>query len=112
MILMIDNYDSFTYNIVQYFMELGQEVLVYRNDEITLEQAEKLDFDYLVISPGPGSPKDAGVSAQFIRYFAGKKPIMGVCLGHQTIGEVFGATIGKAADFGQAGRHCAIAYCQ
>lgn len=93
---MIDNYDSFTYNLVQYFMQLGEEVTVYRNDEITVTQAEKLDFDYLVISPGPGRPRDAGCSMEMIKAFAGRKPILGVCLGHQSIGEVFGGNIIQA----------------
>lgn len=96
MILMIDNYDSFTYNIVQYFMELGEEVVVYRNDEITAEEAAKLDFTHLVISPGPGRPKDTGISIELIKMVMGKKPILGVCLGHQTIGELFGGEIVSA----------------
>jgi anthranilate synthase/phosphoribosyltransferase len=94
---MIDNYDSFTYNLVQYFMQLGQEIRVFRNDEITVAQAEEIPFDYLVISPGPGGPRDAGCSMEMIRAFAGRKPILGVCLGHQSIGEVFGGTIVRAA---------------
>ncbi|BCL75471.1 glutamine amidotransferase [Jeongeupia sp. HS-3] len=93
MLLMIDNFDSFTYNIVQYFGELGQDVHVYRNDEITLEQIEALKPKYLVVSPGPCSPKEAGVSVAAIRHFAGKLPILGVCLGHQAIGEAFGGKI-------------------
>ena len=96
MVLMIDNYDSFTYNLVQYFMQLGEEVKVFRNDEITCEQAEKLDFDYLVISPGPGRPKDAGCSKEMIKTFTGRKPILGVCLGHQSIGEIFGGNVIQA----------------
>ncbi len=96
MILMIDNYDSFTYNLVQYFMQLGEEVTVYRNDELTVEEAEKIEFDYLVISPGPGTPKDSGCSRDMIRAFAGRKPILGVCLGHQSIGEVFGGKVVSA----------------
>ncbi len=83
MLLMIDNYDSFTYNLVQYFGELGQEVKVYRNDEISLQQIEALQPKYLVISPGPCTPNEAGVSVPAIQHFAGKLPIMGVCLGHQ-----------------------------
>ncbi len=93
MLLMIDNYDSFTYNLVQYFGELGQDVQVYRNDEITLEQIEALKPQYLVISPGPCSPREAGISVAAIQHFAGKLPIMGVCLGHQSIGEAFGGKI-------------------
>lgn len=93
MILMIDNYDSFTYNLVQYFMQLGEEVAVYRNDEITVTEAEKLEFDYLVISPGPGNPSQAGCSKAMIQAFTGRKPILGVCLGHQAMGEIFGGRI-------------------
>ncbi|SFN24265.1 anthranilate synthase component 2 [Formivibrio citricus] len=93
MLLMIDNYDSFTYNLVQYFGELGQDVQVYRNDEITLEQIEALKPQYLVISPGPCTPLEAGISVPAIKHFAGKLPIMGVCLGHQSIGEAFGGKI-------------------
>ena len=86
MILMIDNYDSFTYNLVQLFGELGQEVRVFRNDAITPEEAERLSPDYLVVSPGPCTPQEAGVSVEMIRHFAGKIPILGVCLGHQAVG--------------------------
>ncbi len=93
MLLMIDNYDSFTYNIVQYFGELGQDVRVYRNDAITLGEIARLDPDYLVISPGPCAPQQAGVSLAAIREFAGKIPLLGVCLGHQSIGEAFGGRI-------------------
>ncbi|OQS39475.1 aminodeoxychorismate/anthranilate synthase component II [Chromobacterium haemolyticum] len=93
MLLMIDNYDSFTYNLVQYFGELGQEVKVYRNDEISLQQIEELQPKYLVISPGPCTPNEAGVSVPAIRHFAGNLPIMGVCLGHQGIGQAFGGRI-------------------
>ncbi len=93
MLLMIDNYDSFTYNIVQYFGELGQDVRVYRNDAITLGEITRLDPDYLVISPGPCAPQQAGVSLAAIREFAGKIPLLGVCLGHQSIGEAFGGRI-------------------
>ncbi len=96
MILMIDNYDSFTYNLVQYFMQLGEEVMVFRNDELTCGQAEKIDFDFLVISPGPGRPGDAGCSMDMIKTFAGRKPILGVCLGHQSIGELYGGDIIQA----------------
>lgn len=96
MLLFIDNYDSFTYNIVQYFTELGQEVVVRRNDDITLEEIEALKPQYLVIGPGPCSPKEAGISVEAMRHFAGRLPIMGVCLGHQTIGEAFGGRIVRA----------------
>lgn len=96
MLLFIDNYDSFTYNIVQYFTELGQEVAVRRSDDITLEEIEALNPQYLVIGPGPCSPKEAGISVAAMRHFAGRLPIMGVCLGHQTIGEAFGGRIVRA----------------
>lgn len=96
MLLMIDNYDSFTYNLVQYFGELGQEVLVHRNDQISIEQVESLKPDYLVISPGPCTPNEAGISVAAIKYFAGKVPILGVCLGHQAIGQAFGGHIIRA----------------
>ena len=101
-VLMVDNYDSFTYNIVQYFGELGAEVIVHRNDEITLEQLDALfqqgAFDRLCISPGPCSPNEAGVSVPAIQHFAGKLPILGVCLGHQSIGAAFGGTIIRAQE--------------
>ena len=90
MILMIDNYDSFTYNLVQYLEELGEELKVYRNDKITVAEIEKLNPSRIVISPGPGTPHNAGISEAVIKYFAVKTPILGVCLGHQAIGEVFG----------------------
>ncbi len=93
---MIDNYDSFTYNIVQYFGELGQQVEVYRNDQIDLETIQTLNPEYLVISPGPCTPTEAGVSVEAIKHFAGKIPIMGVCLGHQSIGQAFGGDIVRA----------------
>lgn len=96
MLLMIDNYDSFTYNVVQYFAELGADVQVYRNDEITIEQIEALNPDHLVISPGPCTPNEAGISVDAIRHFAGKLPILGICLGHQSIGQVFGGDIVRA----------------
>ena len=96
MLLMIDNYDSFTYNIVQYFGELGEDVRTVRNDEISLEQIADMNPDRICISPGPKSPKDAGVSVDVLREFAGKKPILGVCLGHQAIGEAFGGKIIRA----------------
>ena len=93
MLVMIDNYDSFTYNLVQYFGELGQEVRVYRNDEISVDEVESLAPDYLVISPGPCTPNEAGISVGAIPRFAGKIPVLGVCLGHQSIGQAFGGTI-------------------
>lgn len=96
MLLMIDNYDSFTFNLVQYFAQLGQEVVVYRNDEITVDQIEILAPQAIVISPGPCSPKEAGISMAAIKRFAGKIPILGVCLGHQCMGEVFGADVVRA----------------
>jgi anthranilate synthase component 2 len=95
-ILMIDNYDSFTYNIVQYFGELGAEVLTFRNDEITIEAIAAHKPDRLVVSPGPCSPTEAGISVAAIKHFAGKLPILGVCLGHQAIGAAFGGTIIRA----------------
>lgn len=96
MLLMIDNYDSFTYNVVQYFAELGADVQVYRNDEITIEKIEALNPDHLVISPGPCTPNEAGIAVEAIRHFAGKLPILGICLGHQSIGQVFGGDIVRA----------------
>ena len=93
MLLMIDNYDSFTYNLVQYFGELGADVVVHRNDKITVQEIEKLDPEYIVISPGPCTPNEAGVSIDTIQHFKGKKPILGVCLGHQSIGQAFGGQI-------------------
>lgn len=96
MLLMIDNYDSFTYNLVQYFGELGQQVIVKRNDEVSLAEIERLSPDYLVISPGPCTPKEAGISNQVIAHFAGKIPLLGVCLGHQCITEVFGGEVVRA----------------
>lgn len=93
MVLMIDNYDSFTYNLVQYLGELGQEVRVYRNDTITCEEIEELKPQHLVISPGPCTPNGAGVSMEVIRRFAGVVPILGVCLGHQAIGQCFGGRV-------------------
>ncbi|ALK95644.1 anthranilate synthase component II [Massilia sp. WF1] len=96
MLLMIDNYDSFTYNIVQYFGELGEDVRTVRNDEISLEQIADMNPDRICISPGPKSPKDAGVSVEVLKTFKGRKPILGVCLGHQAIGEAFGGKIIRA----------------
>jgi len=93
MLLMIDNYDSFTYNLVQYFGELGADVHVHRNDKISIEEIEALDPEKIVISPGPCTPNEAGVSLDVIKHFAGKKPILGVCLGHQSIGQAFGGEI-------------------
>lgn len=96
MLLMIDNYDSFTYNIVQYFGELGEDVRTVRNDEITLEQIAAMKPDRICISPGPKAPKDAGISLDILREFKGKLPILGVCLGHQAIGEAFGGNVIRA----------------
>ncbi len=93
MILMIDNYDSFTYNLVQYLGELGQRVKVFRNDALSINDIKKLNPAKIVISPGPGRPEDAGISCEVIRQFSGKIPILGVCLGHQALGYVFGAKI-------------------
>jgi len=93
MLLMIDNYDSFTYNLVQYFGELGADVHVYRNDQITVDKMEALNPQHIVISPGPCTPNEAGVSVDAIKYFAGKIPLLGVCLGHQSIGQAFGGKI-------------------
>ncbi|MED1663663.1 aminodeoxychorismate/anthranilate synthase component II [Brevibacillus laterosporus] len=96
MIIMIDNYDSFTYNLVQFVGELGEELRVFRNDKITLEEIENMKPDYLMISPGPCTPNEAGISMDVVRHFAGKVPIFGVCLGHQSIGQVFGGKIVRA----------------
>ncbi|MEY8749037.1 aminodeoxychorismate/anthranilate synthase component II [Alkalicoccobacillus gibsonii] len=96
MILMIDNYDSFTYNLVQYLGEMGQELVVKRNDQITISEIEELNPAILMISPGPCSPNEAGISLETIRYFAGKLPIFGVCLGHQSIAQVFGGDVVRA----------------
>ena len=93
MLLMIDNYDSFTYNLVQYLGELGETVVVHRNDEITLDEIAALKPDRIVVSPGPCTPNEAGVSVPLIKEFAGKIPILGVCLGHQSIGQAFGGKI-------------------
>ena len=93
MIVMIDNYDSFTYNLVQYFSELGQDVVVHRNDKITIDQIKKLSPQYIVLSPGPCTPKEAGISLKVVDSFKDKVPILGVCLGHQTIGQAFGGKI-------------------
>lgn len=96
MLLMIDNYDSFTYNVVQYLAELKADVQVYRNDEITIEQIEALNPERLVISPGPCTPNEAGISMAAIKHFAGKLPILGICLGHQSLGQVFGGDVIRA----------------
>jgi len=96
MILMVDNYDSFTYNLVQYLGQLGEELIVKRNDEITTKEIEELNPDFLMISPGPCSPNEAGISMEAIKYFAGKIPIFGVCLGHQSIAQVFGGDVVRA----------------
>jgi anthranilate synthase component 2 len=96
MLLMIDNYDSFTYNLVQYFRELGSDVRVFRNDEISVEEIGRLAPSHLVISPGPCTPNEAGVSIAAIAAFAGKIPILGICLGHQSIGQVFGGEVIRA----------------
>ncbi|UBM25778.1 aminodeoxychorismate/anthranilate synthase component II [Pseudomonas sp. p1(2021b)] len=96
MLLMIDNYDSFTYNVVQYLGELGAEVKVIRNDEMTIDQIEALNPERIVVSPGPCTPSEAGVSIEAILHFAGKLPILGVCLGHQSIGQAFGGDVVRA----------------
>jgi len=98
MILMIDNYDSFTFNIVQYLAELGAKVVVKRNDEITVADIEKLNPEKIVISPGPCTPNEAGISMETIRTYAGKLPILGICLGHQSIGQVFGGRVVRAGE--------------
>ncbi|WEF32739.1 aminodeoxychorismate/anthranilate synthase component II [Pseudoduganella chitinolytica] len=109
MLLMIDNYDSFTYNIVQYLGELGEDVRTYRNDEITIEEIEALNPDRICISPGPKAPAQAGISVEVLRHFAGKKPILGVCLGHQAIGEAFGGKVIRAKQV-MHGKTSAIAH--
>jgi len=96
MVIIIDNYDSFTYNIVQYLGEIGAEVKVFRNDEIALPELEKLHPDHLVISPGPGTPMDGGISNDVIKTFGGRTPLLGVCLGHQCIAHVYGGTVDRA----------------
>ncbi len=96
MLLMIDNYDSFTYNLVQYFGELGEDVHVFRNDRISISEIEEMNPERIVISPGPCTPREAGISVEVIRHFAGKKPILGVCLGHQAIGAAYGGEIVNA----------------
>ncbi|RNB82825.1 aminodeoxychorismate/anthranilate synthase component II [Brevibacillus fluminis] len=96
MIVMIDNYDSFTYNLVQFVGEIGEELKVFRNDKVTIAEIERLNPDYLMISPGPCTPNEAGISLEAIKYFAGKIPILGVCLGHQSIGQAFGGNVVRA----------------
>jgi anthranilate synthase/aminodeoxychorismate synthase-like glutamine amidotransferase len=96
--LLIDNYDSFTYNLYQYLAELGADVVVFRNDQVTLEQCRALKPDHVVISPGPGDPDDAGISRDVIREFAGKVPVLGVCLGHQCIYDVYGGVVSGAGE--------------
>jgi len=96
MLLMLDNYDSFTYNLVQYLGELGQDLKVYRNDKITIAEIEALKPERIVISPGPCTPKEAGISIDVIKHFSGKVPILGVCLGHQSMGEAFGGDVIRA----------------
>jgi anthranilate synthase/aminodeoxychorismate synthase-like glutamine amidotransferase len=98
MILLIDNYDSFTYNLFQYLSELGAEVDVVRNDQATVEDLEAMAPHKVVISPGPGTPREAGISVPVVRHFAGKTPILGVCLGHQAIGEAFGGVVSGAGE--------------
>ena len=97
MILLLDNYDSFTYNLAQYLGQLGQELEVVRNDEATVAEIERMRPERIVISPGPGTPQAAGISVELIRHFAGKAPILGVCLGHQAIGYAFGGRIARAS---------------
>jgi anthranilate synthase component II len=98
MLLMIDNYDSFTYNVVQYFGELGADVRVYRNDEITLAEIKALDPDHIVVSPGPCTPNEAGVSVEVLKQLAGVKPLFGICLGHQAIAQAFGGYVIRAKE--------------
>jgi anthranilate synthase/aminodeoxychorismate synthase-like glutamine amidotransferase len=98
MILLIDNYDSFVYNLAQYLGVLGAKLMVYRNDEITLRKIRRMNPDYIIISPGPKTPKEAGMTCRIIEYFAGQVPIFGVCLGHQAIAEVFGARVIRARE--------------
>ncbi len=98
MLLMIDNYDSFTYNLVQYFGELGEEILVYRNDKISIQEIENLAPERIVVSPGPCTPNEAGISIELIEHFKGKLPLLGVCLGHQSIGQAFGGRIVHAKE--------------
>jgi anthranilate synthase/aminodeoxychorismate synthase-like glutamine amidotransferase len=97
MVFVLDNYDSFTYNLVQYLGEMGEEVLVNRNDQVTIEQIAELKPSHIVVSPGPCAPQEAGISIELIRHFAGKVPVLGVCLGHQAIGAAFGGKVVRAA---------------
>ncbi len=98
MLLLIDNYDSFTYNLYQYLSELGAEVLTFRNDRITVAEIERLDPEGIVVSPGPCTPREAGVSNQVINHFGPRLPVLGVCLGHQCLGEVYGGVVGRAGE--------------
>ena len=98
MLFVLDNYDSFTYNLVQYFGELGEEVAVRRNDQVTVDEIDELHPDRIVISPGPCTPQEAGISIELIRHFAGRLPLLGVCLGHQAIGAAFGGKVVRAAN--------------
>ena len=107
MLLLIDNYDSFTYNLYQYLCELGAEVEVVRNDQATLEEIEQMAPERIVISPGPCTPKEAGISVPLIKHFAGRMPILGVCLGHQSIGEAFGGTVAGAGEI-MHGKTCMV----
>jgi anthranilate synthase/aminodeoxychorismate synthase-like glutamine amidotransferase len=108
MILVIDNYDSFTYNLVQYLGELGEEIVVRRNDRVTVKEVEELCPDRVLISPGPGTPNQAGVTLELISSFAARIPILGVCLGHQAIGQIFGGYVGRAPELvhGKASEIC------
>src|SRR5262252_5520871 len=96
MVFVLDNYDSFTYNLVQYLGELGAEVVVRRNDQTSIKEVESLNPDHILVSPGPCTPNEAGISIDLIRHFAGKVPLLGVCLGHQAIGEAFGGCVVRA----------------
>jgi anthranilate synthase/aminodeoxychorismate synthase-like glutamine amidotransferase len=106
MLVMIDNYDSFTYNLVQYLGELGQEVRVFRNDRVTVDEIAALEPERIVISPGPCTPAEAGISKDVIAHFAGRVPLLGVCLGHQAIGEVFGGRVPSTTTVGASSSAC------